>query len=67
VALREGGMDALRAAVGRLDRLEELIFEPTGRVLVEVLVRLAQKRQRDRDLIRRRGEGVEHLLSRLGG
>ncbi len=65
VAGGELGVDALRAPVGELDRPEELLLEPLGRVVVELLVGLAQIGQRGPELVGRRGERVEHLLPAL--
>src|SRR2546427_235161 len=49
VALGELRVRAPRAPVGELDGPEELLLEPVGAVLVELLVGLAEARERDPD------------------
>jgi hypothetical protein len=39
-------MALLRSAVGLLNRQKQLLLEPLGRVLVETLVGLAERRER---------------------
>jgi hypothetical protein len=63
VAVGEPVVGPLRAPVGHLDGPEELLFEAIGVLLVELLVGVAQRRERDRDVIRRVGDVVEELLS----
>ena len=50
-----------------LHRAEELLLERVGGALVELLVRLAERGQRDAELVDRVGDRVEQLLSRFGG
>jgi hypothetical protein len=67
VAVGEPVVGPLGAAVGHLDGPEELLLEPVGVLLVELLVGVTQRRERDRELIRRGGNVVEELLSGFGG
>src|SRR4051794_15511695 len=64
-ALREAGVGALRAPVRRLHRAEELLLESVGGVLVELVVRHAERGQRRAELADRLGERVEHFLPGL--
>ena len=60
-------MSPPRAAVGELDRPEELLLEPVGGLLVELLVRGTERGQRGGELVGRLRDGVEQLPARLGG
>ncbi|MGI8922170.1 MAG: hypothetical protein ACR2HD_10990 [Solirubrobacteraceae bacterium] len=57
----------MHAAVGELDRTEELSLEPVGVALVELLVGLPEAREREANLIGGLGEGVEQVLTCFGG
>src|ERR671934_2053535 len=67
MAGREVGVRALRAAVCGLDGPEELLLERVGAALVELLVRIAERAERDAELVRRLGHAVEQLLPRFRG
>src|SRR5829696_1080081 len=61
VAVREAGLGTPGTAVGDLHGPEQLALEPVGAELVELLIRRAQRRERDPDLlgrVRQRGEQV---------
>src|SRR2546421_8145296 len=60
-------MRALCATVGSLNRPEQLPLELVGAVLIELLVRLAQRRERKPDLVSRSCDGVEQMLPHCGG
>ena len=62
VALGEPGVGPLRAPVGDLDGPEQLRLEPVAGLLVELLVRRAERRERDCELVDRVGDGVEQVL-----
>ena len=49
-----------------LHRPEELLLECVRGPLVELLVRLAERCQRDAELVDRVGDRVEQLLARFG-
>ena len=51
----------LRPAVRRLRGAEQLLLERVGGLLVELLVRLAETGQRERELIGRIGDVLEKL------
>ena len=63
VACGELGVRALGAPVGRLHRAEELLLEPVGALVVERLIRIAQRSERDGDLVDGLGDLVQQLLS----
>ena len=65
VALGEAGVGPPRAAVGDLDRPEELLLEPVGALLVELLVGVAERRERGAEEIGRLRDAVEQTLPRL--
>ena len=67
VTLGELGVRAPGAAVGALNRAEEVLLEALARVLVELLVGLGQCGERHAELVRSDGEGVEELLPGIGG
>ena len=50
---RRSRVRAPRAAVGDLDRAEELLLHPVGGLLVEAVVGLGQRRERHADLLGR--------------
>ncbi len=60
------GVRPLRAAVGDLDRPEQLLLELVGVLLVELLVRLAERGERDGQLVDRLRDDVEEVLARFG-
>ena len=62
-ALGEPGRGALRAAARQLERPEELLLHPVGGDRVELLVGLAERRDRELQLGDRRGEAVQQLLA----
>ena len=65
VALGEARVGALDAAVRRLHGPEELLLQTVAARLVELLVRRAQRGDRDADLLGRLGDRAEQLLPRL--
>ena len=65
VALGELGVHSPGPPVGHPNGPKELLLEAFGGVLVELLVGLAQVRQRGPDLIGGRCKSVEQLRSRL--
>jgi hypothetical protein len=54
-------------AVGELDRAEQLLLEPVGAALVELLVRRAEGGERAAELVGRARDRVEELLARFAG
>src|SRR6202040_3958797 len=66
VACGEGGVRALGAAVGDLDRAKELLLEALGALLVELLKCLAQCGERQSELFDRGRYRVEQPLPRIG-
>jgi hypothetical protein len=54
---------ALRPAIRRLHRPKEPLLERVRSALVELLVRLAERRQRGAQLVDRIGDGVQQLLA----
>ncbi len=67
MALGESRMNTLGATVGRLGRLEQGLFKALGGLVVQVLVSLAQQGQGRGDLVGGGTQGVQDLLSALGG
>jgi hypothetical protein len=63
MALRELRVRALRAPVGPLNGPEELRLEPVRVVLVELLVRRAERRERDGDPLDGLGKFVEQSIA----
>jgi hypothetical protein len=57
----------LRTSVRRLDRPEQLLFEPFGGDFGELLIGRAEGRERSSDLVDRVAERVEQLLPGLAG
>jgi hypothetical protein len=66
VPVDEPRVRALHAAVGELDRREELRLQPVRVALVELVVGRAKIRERVSDQLDGPAEGVEQFLSRLG-
>ncbi|HEV2769323.1 MAG TPA: hypothetical protein VGV40_03980 [Solirubrobacteraceae bacterium] len=58
----ELGVGALGPAQGDLHRAEQVLLQLVGVVLVELLVGVAQGRERNTELVDRLGDGVEQLL-----
>jgi len=67
VAAGEVGVRALRAPVGGLDGREQRLLEPIAARFVEQLVGVAQRAERDPDVVGGGGERFEELLPGLGG
>ena len=75
VALGEAGVRAAGAAVGDLDRAEQLLLEPVAAALVELLVGGAERRERAAELVGGDRDRVEEdqagfaavVCHRLGG
>ena len=67
LTLGEAGVGAARPGVGRLDGPEELLLEPVGRVVIELLVGIAEQCQRGARAVGGLGDGVEQLAPGLGG
>ncbi len=66
MALGKTRVRALGAAVGDLDGAKQLPFQALGALLVELLVGLAERGERDAELFDRRRYGVEQALASLG-
>ena len=66
MALGEGGMCALSSTVGDLNRAKQRLFDAVGVAFVQLLVGLAQRRKRRRQLLGRLGDRVQYLLSGVG-
>jgi 23S rRNA maturation mini-RNase III len=60
-------MCALGAAIRGLERLEDLVLEHVGGALVELVVRSAHARQRERKLVDRHRKIVQQLGARIVG
>src|SRR5438445_364151 len=67
VALGEADVRALRAPVRLLHRAEQLILEPVGGALVELLVGDAERGERGTELVGGAGEGLEQVPAGVGG
>ena len=58
-------MGAARATIGELHRAEQLLLDALRGALVELLVGLAERRERKAELLRRLREHVQDLLTRI--
>jgi len=67
MARGERGVRALSAAVGDLDGAEELLLEPLGALLVELLVGLTERGERHSELFDRGRYRIEQPLPRVRG